>query len=116
MIIEIEFAANQGRQYMDYIELTNDSKTVTLDWDVSEISPGNVVGRGVYIKDAGFAERFEKEGSESFAYGNGRIDELAGMWVSGVQIYDEETGKECTDVVLKSVTVYDGDRELEITC
>lgn len=73
MIIEIHFKNLTPGERVDFIELTNGQKTITLDWEVSEVKTGVTVGREVYIKEDDFEERCEKEGSDSFANGTGRI-------------------------------------------
>lgn len=99
MIIEINFKAESPNEYIDFIELTDGKKIFVLDWDLSEIRPGNIIGRGVYINES---------------YGNGRLYELRNMWFSHTQAYDPLTQKERTNVIVTEIVIFDGNKRLNI--
>lgn len=117
MLIEIHFKNHAKHEYVDFVELKKKLqdeviKTLTLDWDSSEVTPGCVVGRGVYIKDETFDDKLEEEGNEEFAYGNGRISELAGFTFSGIQTYDPDKMITYEDTEVSSISVFDGNHML----
>lgn len=77
MKIEIILKGQTEHTRVDYLSFEKGRETITVDWDTSEISPGNVLGRGVCLNG---------EYAES--------DALKGFRFSDAQLYRPEEDKE----------------------
>lgn len=109
MRINVKFV-NPAHCRVDYIELINPvtNKTVTLEWDESEVSNEGVYGKGVHINYP------DREETENETYGNNRLSELKGMIFSDVQFYDPDEDKECAEITINSIVVEDNGEYLHI--
>lgn len=100
MNLYVSVKTNAQDLYIDYIEATlKNGKTVSLNWDESNISRS----------EDGFEARYKGVyfGEE---YANGKISELEDLKVTEVGLYSESTEKPC--FVLESMTFKDEDRDL----
>ena len=78
MTLEVHYnvEGHGSRTVPDYIEFNNG---ICLDWDESNVSDGILYAKGVCI------------GEE---YGDGRLDELKSLTITGGQFYDYDTDEE----------------------
>lgn len=71
----------------------------TLDWDESQYEPGDIYGKGVKINEE---------------YANGRINELMGLELTALQVYDLESGQEMDWIEVESISYFDDDKTYEV--
>lgn len=71
----------------------------TVDWDESQYEPGDIYGKGVKINEE---------------YANGRINELMGLELTALQVYDLESGQEMDWIEVESISYFDDDKTYEV--
>ena len=105
---------NDGRETLDFIELTHPvtGVTATLDWDETNLDDGNLEGRGVHIR-YGNVEESDEETDET-TYGNDRINELKNMVFSNTQGYNLDTCVEREDVEVTSILIDDNGNTYQV--
>ncbi len=98
MNIEIKLKTEK-KVTVDFLEFGYGTTIFTVDWDESQYEPGYIQGKGVQINNE---------------YANGRINELKGMELTALQVYDLESGQEMDWIEVESINFFDDDKTYEV--
>ena len=101
MNIEIKLKTEK-KVTVDFLEFGyfgSDDTILTVDWDESQYEPGYIYGKGVQINEE---------------YANGRINELMGLDLTALQVYDLESGQEMDWIEVESISYFDDDKTYEV--
>lgn len=91
MNIEIKLKTEK-KVTVDFLEFGyfgSDDTILTVDWDESQYEPGDIYGKGVQINEE---------------YANGRINELIGLELTALQVYDLESEQEMDWIEVESIS------------
>ena len=101
MNIEIKLKTEK-KVTVDFLEFGyfgSDDTILTVDWGESQYEPGDIYGKGVQINEE---------------YANGRINELMGLELTALQVYDLESGQEMDWIEVESISYFDDDKTYEV--
>lgn len=98
MNIEIKLKTEK-KVTVDFLEFGYGTTIFTVDWDESQYEPGDIYGKGVQINEE---------------YANGRINELMGLELTALQVYDLESGQEMDWIEVESISYFDDDKTYEV--
>ena len=101
MNIEIKLKTEK-KVTVDFLEFGyfgSDDTILTMDWDESQYEPGDIYGKGVQINEE---------------YANGRINELMGLELIALQVYDLESEQEMDWIEVESISFFDDDKTYEV--
>lgn len=101
MNIEIKLKTEK-KVTVDFLEFGyfgSDDTILTVDWGESKYEPGDIYGKGVQINEE---------------YANGRINELMGLELTALQVYDLESGQEMDWIEVESISYFDDDKTYEV--
>lgn len=101
MNIEIKLKTEK-KVTVDFLEFGyfgSDDIILTVDWGESQYEPGDIYGKGVQINEE---------------YANGRINELMGLELTALQVYDLESGQEMDWIEVESISYFDDDKTYEV--
>lgn len=84
---------------MEFGYFGSDDTILTVDWGESQYEPGDIYGKGVQINEE---------------YANGRINELMGLELTALQVYDLESGQEMDWIEVESISYFDDDKTYEV--
>lgn len=101
MNIEIKLKTEK-KVTVDFLEFGyfgSDDTILTVDWGESQYEPGDIYGKGLQINEE---------------YANGRINELMGLELTALQVYDLESGQEMDWIEVESISYFDDDKTYEV--
>lgn len=101
MNIEIKLKTEK-KVTVDFLEFGyfgSDDTILTVDWDESQYEPGDIYGKGVQINEE---------------YANGRINELIGLELTALQVYDLESEQEMDWIEVESISFFDDGKTYEV--
>ena len=101
MNIEIKLKTEK-KVTVDFLEFGyfgSDDTILTVDWGECQYEPGDIYGKGVQINEE---------------YANGRINELMGLELTALQVYDLESGQEMDWIEVESISYFDDDKTYEV--
>lgn len=101
MNIEIKLKTEK-KVTVDFLEFGyfgSDDTILTVGWDESQYEPGDIYGKGVQINEE---------------YANGRINELIGLELTALQVYDLESEQEMDWIEVESISFFDDGKTYEV--
>lgn len=105
MILCVKATADKPKTHVDFIEVrTPDGREININWCYSEYT----------YTETGFEAEFSGvEFDEEKAVG--RIDEMNGVQITALQLYDVDADKEYVAPVITEMTFIEDDKRIEIT-